>query len=136
MQIYGTIHDHTLYQSFNKSVNATGLLGLKIVDTKRYILIHHYSLQSESDGQSCYFYEEGTLNQISAKWTFNSREGVSKPFAPSPAFLLCTVTAGRDIGLNVANATYVDVELVYSNDDQTMWALWKDGQQARADQGV
>jgi hypothetical protein len=31
--------------------------------------------------------------------------------------LFKTVTAGKDLGLNLANATYVNYEIVYSVDD-------------------
>ena len=139
-----TLHDHTRYFTLPDnggvlSLNTSGgtLLKLLMQDSdKRYVLIHHYSLQSESDGQSVYFYQNDTAtSQISQKWTFNSREGVAKPFVPSPGYLLRTFKPGVDIGLYLGASTVLDFEIVYSLTDEAMWANWKDGEQARRNAG-
>lgn len=129
-----TIHDHTYYQTcptITLSSSGGTLLKLKSNDNKRWVKIHHYSIQSESDSQSVYFYDE-TGTQLSQKWTLNAREGVAKPFVPAPGFLLKSSKAGVDIGLYLTNATAVDFEVVYSNDDESMWAQWQDGSSERA----
>ena len=110
-----TKHDNKTYLTKVGRINATALLSIAIAN--KIIKVHCYSASSESDGQTVYFYEETSGTQLSQKWPWNAREGVSKPFAPAPAQLFKTVTAGKDLGLNLANATYVNYEIVYSVDD-------------------
>jgi hypothetical protein len=99
------------------------LLNLKLSSAKA-VKIHAYTLQSEADSQTVYFYEEGTLKQLSQKWVFNAREGgiidpVNAPFASAP--WIVTQAVGRDIGLNLANATAVNYSIIYTNEDESIY---------------
>lgn len=110
-----TKHDNKTYVSKVGRINATALLSIAVAG--KLIKAHSYSLQSESDSQTAYFYEETSATQLSQKWVLNAREGVAKPFVPAPAQLFKTITTGKDLGLNLANATYVNYEIQYSVDD-------------------
>ena len=110
-----TKHDNKVYLSKVGRINATALLSIKVAE--KIIKVHSYALNSESDSQTAYSYEETSGTQLSMKWPNNTREGVSRPFAHAPAQLFKTATAGKDLGLNLANNTYVNYEIQYSVDD-------------------
>lgn len=110
-----TKHDAKAYLTKIARVNATGLFSIAVGG--KIVKVHSYSLQSESDSQSVYFYEETAGTQLSQKWMFNAREGVTRGFAAAPAQLFKTATQGKDLGINLANATYVNIEIQYSVDD-------------------
>jgi hypothetical protein len=110
-----TKHDAKTYLTKVGRINATGLFTIAVAD--KLIKVHSYSVQSESDSQTVYFYEETSATQLSQKWVLNAREGVSRPFAFAPAQLFKTITQGKDLGLNLANATFVNYEIQYSVDD-------------------
>jgi hypothetical protein len=106
------------YLIYPGRINASALLGLKLSSAKA-VKIHQFSLQSESDNQTVYFYEEGTGKQLSQKWVFNAREGVISPFSIPP--LIVPERVGRDIGLNLANATFVNFVVQYTNEDEDIY---------------
>lgn len=109
-------HDKKTYLSKVGRVNATGLLGIAVAG--KIVKVHSYSLQSEADGQTgAYFYEETSGTQLSQTWVLNAREGVVKPFVSAPGKLFKTATQGKDVGLNLAAAVYVNYEIQYSVDD-------------------
>jgi hypothetical protein len=112
-----TKHDSKTYLTKVGRINATGLFSIAVAN--KLIKVHSYSVQSESDSQTAYFYEETSGTQLSQKWVLNSREGAVKPFVYAPAQLFKTATTGKDLGLNLAAATYVDYEIQYSIDDAT-----------------
>jgi len=109
-----------VYRPQANRISAAGgtLLGLKLSSAKA-VKIHAYSINSEADGQTVYFYEEGTLKQLSQKWPFNAREGVEKNFTTKAR--IRTEALGRDIGINLANATAVNLEIIYSNEDEDLY---------------
>lgn len=111
-----TKHDAKTYIYAFGDIATTGLLGLAKAANK-VIKIHYYSLQSVSDGQTVYFYEETTTTQLSKKWILNAREGQESPFVTAPANLPKCATPNKDIGLNLLAATHVYWELIYSVDD-------------------
>lgn len=108
------------YRSLPFRITVAGgtLLGLKLSSAKA-VKIHAYNIDSEADGQTVYFYEEGTLKQISQKWVFNAREGVVSAFTTKAR--IRTEAVGRDIGINLANATAVNLEIMYSNEDEDLY---------------
>ena len=110
-----------VYRPFNTRLTAAGgtLLGL-VLSSAKAVKIHAYSLQSEVDGQTVYFYEAGTGKQISQKWVLNVREGAIVA-AFTKAARIKPDRVGRDIGLNLANNTAVNVELIYSNEDEDIY---------------
>jgi len=117
------IPSEKIYHPQTNRISATALLNLKLSSGKA-VKIHAYTLQSESDGQTAYFYEEGTLKQISQKWVFNAREGgiidpVAAPFQVIP--WIRTQAVGRDIGLNLANQTALNYHIIYSNEDEDLY---------------
>jgi hypothetical protein len=99
-------------------INATTALGL-VRSNYQVAKIHQYSLQSEADAQTVYFYEVGPGTQLGQKWVFNAREGVISPFSKEP--LIVPSAPGRDIGLNLANSTYVNFAIVYTNEDESVY---------------
>src|SRR5271157_3053625 len=84
-------------------INASKVLGL-LKSGYQAVKIHQFSLQSESDSQTVYFYDAVTLVQIGQTWVFNAREGVVSPY--SRAGVIVAQSIGHDIGINLANATY------------------------------
>jgi hypothetical protein len=104
------------------TISATTAFGLLTPDkANRAAKIHQYSLQSQSDGQTVYFYDAATGAQISQTWVFNAREGVISPFAREA--LIIPQSVGHDIGLNLANATVVSYHIVYSNEDEDLYRV-------------
>lgn len=101
----------------NKRINATAALNL-LKSGYQAVKIHQYSLQSESDGQTIFFYDVTTTAAISQNWVFNAREGVISPF--SREGLIIPASIGHDVGINLANSTYINFSLVYSNEDETI----------------
>jgi hypothetical protein len=93
-------------------INATGLLSLKAAGY--LVKIHSFTLNSESDGQTVYFYEETSGTKIGLSMPLNAREGYSVAHT-----LIQTAVLGKDIGLNLAAASFVNYTIEYSNDD---WA--------------
>jgi hypothetical protein len=83
----------------------------------RGIKVHAYSLQSESDGQTVYFYEDGAGTQLSEKWVLNSREGKAESGFDWPMFIFQVQNSNHDIGLNLANSTAVNFTIVFTNED-------------------
>lgn len=109
------------YYSLSFRITAAGgtLLGLKLSSAKA-VKIHAYNINSEVDGQAAYFYEEGTLKQLSIKWPLNAREGAVVA-AFTKAARIKPERVGRDIGLNLANATAVNLDIIYSNEDEDLY---------------
>jgi hypothetical protein len=113
-----TRHDLKTYVAVNGRTATTGATIVNNVAGK-VIKIHSYSLDSESDGQTAWFYEETSGNQATQKWLLNAREGVSRPFASAPACLGQTTTLNKKLLIGLGAATFVNYELTYSVDDAT-----------------
>lgn len=113
-----TIHDAKTYQVIKGQVNATTPLGIGVVG--KIPKIHCYSLQAEGGNPvRVRFIDTSTGAPVSQDWIFQSREGVSKGFAPAPAFLFEGTIAGNDISIYLDQAEFVNFELTYSVDDAT-----------------
>jgi len=102
------------YKTLRGRLTTAGVHLLAIAAAGYLVKIHSYSLQSEADAQTVYFQEETSATAISQNWVLNAREGVAKAHT-----LIQTAVLGKDVSLNLANATAVNYEIEYSNDD---WA--------------